>query len=40
MKERKKVDCTPAVRAPLHNWLGTPDAKLDPVETEVVSAMQ
>uniref|UniRef100_A0A0A9GXV9 CYCZM2W n=1 Tax=Arundo donax TaxID=35708 RepID=A0A0A9GXV9_ARUDO len=29
-----KGDCTPAVIAPRHNWLGTPDAKLDPVQQD------
>lgn len=30
VKEGKKVDCTPAVIAQQHNWLGTQDAMLDP----------
>ena len=39
MKEGKQVDCTQAVIAQQHNWLGTQDAKVDPVETKVISKM-
>ena len=39
MKEGMQVDCTRAVIAQLHNWLGTQDAKLDPVERKVINVM-
>jgi hypothetical protein len=31
-KGGKKVNCTPVGTARQHNWLGTPDAREDPVE--------
>lgn len=39
MKEGKQVDCTQAVIAQPHNWLGTQDAKVDPVGRKVINTM-
>jgi hypothetical protein len=37
--EGKRVDCTPVVIAQRCNWQGTPDAKQDPVQREIVSEL-